>query len=328
MQPTTQRNIRQLHLKRVRTLEQAEAMVGNLLTDEDYHTLVNYDCDGYDADTGDVLFKLRKGVIPTNFAKDAYHSLREAARPTDNRASATNPDTPGLIQNTRHKNAFDTGGKQKGYVRSDGKISRSHFAKGNILSGVIGYYDRYPRFPYCRTTAFTQKNWDKFKKAYPIIKTVDDHYRELMPEQYAKQRALADITSPDFRIHDTAFTTITVNKNWQTSVHTDRGDFAEGFGNLVVLRAGRYTGGYFVLVEWGVAIDLNNCDLLLVDVHRPHGNTPIRLIDKNAERISLVMYYRENMKYCGTREQEREFLKHREPGSDLVTVNLNPNLKE
>jgi hypothetical protein len=138
-----------------------------------------------------------------------------------------------------------------------------------------------------------------------------------MPNEYKLQREVADNTSKDFVIPDTAFTTVTVNKNWQTAVHTDKGDFEEGFGNLVALRKGRYTGGYFVVPKWGVAFDLQNCDLLLVDVHQWHGNTPINKIDDDAKRISLVMYYRKNMINCGTADEENEFAKKRKEGTKL-----------
>ncbi len=139
------------------------------------------------------------------------------------------------------------------------------------------------------------------EKAYGIIKFVDNKYSELMPEHYALQREVADNTAQDFVIKDTAFTTITVNKNWQTAVHTDKGDFEKGFGNLVVLREGLYKGGYFVIPQWAVAFDMQNCDLLLCDVHQWHGNTPITKVDEKATRISLVMYYRHNMQKCGTK---------------------------
>ena len=138
-----------------------------------------------------------------------------------------------------------------------------------------------------------------------------------MPEHYKLQREEADKTSKDFVITNTAFTTVTVNSNWQTAVHTDAGDFENGFGNLVALRSGRYTGGYFVVPKWGVAFDLQQCDLLLVDVHQWHGNTPINLIDEDAKRISLVMYYRKNMISCGTAREEIEKAKKRKIGTSL-----------
>ncbi|NBR25654.1 MAG: hypothetical protein EBU08_18110 [Micrococcales bacterium] len=46
-------------------------------------------------------------------------------------------------------------------------------------------------------------------------------------------------------------------------------------------------------------------DLLLVNNHEVmHGNTPIVLNDENAERISLVCYFREKMLELGSKEYE------------------------
>ena len=51
----------------------------------------------------------------------------------------------------------------------------------------------------------------------------------------------------DFKIHDTVFTTVTVNKNFRTAAHYDAGDLKEGFGNLAVLQTGEYSGAYTVI---------------------------------------------------------------------------------
>lgn len=198
----------------------------------------------------------------------------------------------------------------------DGSLSKTNRAVP-VKSNIIGYMDRNPRFPNCRQTSFNEKQLQNFKKAYPIIKCVDKYYAKLMPEKYALQRSEADNTSKDFVIKNTAFTTVTVNKNWQTAVHKDKGDFENGFGNLIALRAGEFKGGYFVLPKWGVGFDLQNGDLLLTDVHQWHGNTPIHNVDPKAVRISLVMYYRKNMINCGTAAEELEKVKRRKKGDKI-----------
>jgi hypothetical protein len=287
------------------TDEQTKKLSGTLLTDKDYNKLFTSDVDVYDEETGQCIAKFRKRVIPSNIAEAAYENLKKAATPTNNRGTSTGTsDGKGKVSHHR--------------VKKDGTVSNSTGAHTAVNSGIIGFFDRNARYPYCRQTAFNINEFDKFKKAYPIIKFVDSQYEKLMPDHYAKQRAVADNTSSDFTIHNTAFTTVTVNKNWQTAVHTDKGDFAEGFGNLVVLRKGRYTGGYFVLPKWGVAFDMQNCDLLLTDVHQWHGNTPIHKIDEDATRVSLVMYYRENMIHCGTGEEEAQIAKRRQKGTRLT----------
>ena len=296
-------NTKTIKLKPTLTDEEVNKLKGALLSEKDYNTLITYDADVYCEETGKTIAKFRKKVIPSNIAQAAFDNLKGAAKPTNNR---------GIGAGEKENGKF-----QKRSIKQDGTISNTARALTDVNSGIIGYFDRNARFPYCRQTAFNEKEFSKFKKAYPIIKFVDRAYAELMPDEYALQRAVADETSDDFVIRDTAFTTVTVNKNWQTAVHTDKGDFEKGFGNLVALRKGRYVGGYFVVPKWGVAFDLQNCDLLLVDVHQWHGNTPIQKIDEDAMRISLVMYYRKNMIHCGTADEEVEIAKRRKAGTKL-----------
>ncbi len=295
--------IEKIVLKPVLTDEEANKLKGVLLSEKDYNTMINYNADIYCAETGKVIAKFRKKIIPNNIAKNAFDNLKDAASHTNNR---------GISSGDVHKDESETT-----MIKKDGTVSNTKKASQVTKSGIIGYFDRNPRFPYCRQTAFNEKQFNKFKKAYPIIKLVDTKYKELMPDHYKLQREMADNTSKDFVINDTSFTTVTVNKNWQTAIHTDNGDYEKGFGNLVVLRQGRYVGGFFVVPKWGVAFDIQNCDLLLVDVHQWHGNTPIQKIDEDATRVSLVMYYRSNMIHCGTADEEYEIVKNRNRGDKI-----------
>jgi hypothetical protein len=66
-----------------------------------------------------------------------------------------------------------------------------------------------------------------------------------------------------------------------------------------------------------VAVDVQNYAVLLMDVHKWHGNTPFDPDpDKNPkvgfERVSLVMYYRKNMIACGTAQEEGERAKRKQ----------------
>ena len=272
--------------------EKADGFIGTLLTDKDYQTLIDYDCDVYCAETGNLLAKFRRKVIPIDMIKYSYKSFQEAATVTTNRTAAS--------------------GQEGSYrINEDGTKGKTRVTPG-VNSGIIGYFDRTMRFPYCRMTSFTSQKFEKWNKCLPIVKRVNDLYKELIPEKWEIQKNYCEKTSPDFVIKDTVFTTVTVNKNFQTAVHTDKGDLQEGFGNLVALRKGRYVGGYFVLVRWGVAFNLQNGDVLFTDVHQPHGNTPIRKLEPDAERISLVIYYRENMINCGSAEEEVYVAKRRE----------------
>lgn len=175
-----------------------------------------------------------------------------------------------------------------------------------VLSGLAGWFDRYPRIPYGRATAYTQNQYDKFKLSFPFLQTLDRGFAELLPIRHAAQRAAADAIDPAFVVPGTVFTTITVNKTFRTAAHRDAGDFSNGLSNLLVLsNNGNYSGGYLVLPEVRMAIDVRPGDLLLVNNHEYiHGNTPITLLDESAERISLVCYLREKMLELGSKKYE------------------------
>jgi hypothetical protein len=175
-----------------------------------------------------------------------------------------------------------------------------------VLSGIAGWFDRYPRIPYGRATAYTQNSYDKFKLSFPFLQTLDRGFAELLPQRHSAQRAAADKIDPAFLVPQTVFTTITVNKTFRTAAHRDAGDFTNGLSNLLVLsNNGNYTGGYLILPEVRIAVNVRPGDLLLVNNHEYiHGNTPIELQDETAERVSLVCYLREKMLELGSKEYE------------------------
>jgi hypothetical protein len=296
--------MKKLVIKPLMSVEESDKLEGKLLGEDSYKTLVDYDADVFDKDTGVCIAKFRRGVVPGDIQEAAFKSLLPAATPTDARGVATGIDE-------------ETGKAKHNRIMKNGKRDKVNRAHKLVNSGIIGHFERSQRFPYCRLTAFNKNQFEKFVEAYPIIKLVDNLYAKLMPKHYKKQRSLADKTSKDFVIPNTSFTTVTVNKNWQTAVHKDAGDFKAGFGNLLALRKGKFTGGYFVVPRWGVAFDMQNGDVLLVDVHQWHGNTPIKA-DPGAVRLSLVMYYREKMIHCGTMEEELKRVQKRKKGDKLI----------
>lgn len=127
-----------------------------------------------------------------------------------------------------------------------------------------------------------------------------------MPDHYKRQHRKAKQTY--FKIADTAFTTVTTNVNYKTAIHTDRGDDAEGFGNLVVIERGKYTGAETCFPQYGVGVNVRTGDVLFMDVHEWHGNLPIRLENKDAVRLSIVCYLRHRL-WEKTRGKTKKFMK-------------------
>jgi len=196
---------------------------------------------------------------------------------------------------------------RKEETRGVGETYISDTTYANVVnSGIAGWFDRYPRIPYGRATSYTQNHFDKFKLAFPFLQTLDSGFKELLPQRHAAQRAAADKIDPAFLVPGTVFTTVTVNKTFRTASHRDAGDFSDGLSNLLVLsNNGNYSGGYLILPEVRVAINIRPGDLLLVNNHEYiHCNTPMVMHDEEAERISLVCYLREKMLELGSKDYE------------------------
>lgn len=198
-------------------------------------------------------------------------------------------------------------------------ISQTSYANP-VNSGIAGFFDRYPRYPYGRVCSYNWKNPELFEKAYPYIRKLDKGFKVLVPDRYAAQRRAADKLDSRFTVAgDTVFTTLTINKNFRTAAHRDAGDLNEGFSNLGVISTGKdFTGGYLVLPEFRVAVNIRPGDLLLINNHEGmHGNTPIESVTGNpddVERMSIVVYFREKMLELGSYEYEtarRQFVESR-----------------
>ena len=182
----------------------------------------------------------------------------------------------------------------------------SETSYGNpVDSGIAGWFDRYPRIPYGRATTYTRDNFQKFSMAYPFLQSLARGFKQFLPQRYANQKTATDKIDQKFVIEGTPFTTVTVNKTFRTAAHRDAGDFTEGMSNLLTLsNDGRYSGGYLIFPEIRTAVNVRPGDLLLVNNHEViHGNTPI-VCEEGSERISLVVYLRENMMQLGSWEYE------------------------
>ena len=242
-------------------------------------------------------------VIPVAEQRVAYSILRRIhCTPTNRGVAVTGEGAPHRIL--------------KDGTRSKTRDIPTRAFRGQS-SAIIGYYDRYIRIPYCRATAFNLRYPGRFDKLRPFIKHCDATFRRYAPERYAAQRAAADATSPDFVINDTAFSTITVNKNWRTRAHYDAGDYEDGMGVMTCLRAGHYGGGALVFPKYGLAVDMASGGVLLADVHELHGNTAIMGNAGGYERVSCIFYFRNKMQMCGTAAEELERAKNRKPGDPL-----------
>jgi len=208
-------------------------------------------------------------------------------------------------------------------IKKQGGISKMK-VNNQVASNPIGFYESGKNFADlpCRLTHFTRTNFEKYNDGLPFIQHIDKLFKKLIPEAHKKQLVRAD-TKPHLKIPKTAFSTVTINRNFRTAMHRDAGDFRDGFGNLTVIERGKYHGGYTIFPQYGVAIDLRNNDFVAMDVHQWHCNTPMYETEEDKEfnatldyafkdnpevgtagiyekytRISFVCYLREKIANC------------------------------
>jgi 2-oxoglutarate-Fe(II)-dependent dioxygenase family protein len=287
--------------------EETNRLEAQLLQPGCYDLLVEDDTTVYKPD-GSVLLIYRKAVIPIPVCIKAARVLRKAALPTKNRGVAVG------IQPIDPTKEVRSGRLKTRRIMEDGKLSNTTESP-SVLSGVVGAFDRNTRFPYCRLTAFTQKNWAQVQEALPLLQIATEVFREALPHRFKAQWDHIERTHAEYRLGGTAFTTLTVNKNWQTAVHKDAGDLKEGFGVMSAIRSGQFDGLYTVFPQFRVAVSMRTGGICLADVHEWHGNSPVTNTRENWERLSLVMYYRENMDRCGSLAEELERVKKRKGGA-------------
>jgi hypothetical protein len=194
-------------------------------------------------------------------------------------------------------------------------VCATTYANG-VMSGIAGWFDRYPRIPFGRATSYTAREPEKFAMAYPFLQSLAKGFKDLLPWRYNNQMEAAKKLDPRFLVPETPFTTVTVNKSFRTACHFDAGDLTSGLSNLLTLtNNGNYKGCHLVAPEYRVAVNPRPGDLLLINNHEVmHGNTQIELLDEEAERISLVVYFREKMLELGSKEYEDtryDFVEHR-----------------
>jgi hypothetical protein len=257
--------------------------------------IIEHDADVYvrDGDGGSekLLLRFRKDVLSPQKRQAFYENVIEFAHhTTENRGNATGNNGKRGVQ----------------YNKS-------------VKSNILGFFDRWsPKQKYkfrnhgfradidVRPCRFNMEHPAQYKLLLPLLQEIDQWYKRLVPEQYAKQFRKAR-SIPVFRVAGTAFTTVTTNVNYRTSIHHDKGDDEEGFGNLVVLERGEYTGGETCFPQYGLAVDVREGDVLFMDVHESHGNLPIKTVraatveegneegDSDAIRLSVVCYLRKKI---------------------------------
>lgn len=223
-------------------------------------------------DSGRLLCCVARKVIPRDLCDLAVACFKHAGEMVStNRGVAA-----GLPHRTR-KNGFERGVP--------------------VHSSIAGYIDSTRHDRPCRLTAFSREHFDEYTRGLAFVREVNRCFARYVPEAYLRQYSEAEKTGSEFHIVGTAFSTVTVNKDFRTALHRDAGDFKPGMGNLVVCADGIH-GGLLLFPRYKLAVQAETGDYMAIDVHEPHCNSPITKLREDGYRMSFVLYLRERMSRC------------------------------
>lgn len=321
--------VKQVILEPKLTNDEIKAREGTYFTEKDADTIYKEDIDVYakdpDAPGGKrLLARLRKNVIPHDIIKLAWKNFYNSASASRNRGAAAGPiDLKSKYWTKRKPTALKSWSAR--YIHN-GKVSKMR-VNNNVFSSVLGYFEQTPFMGLpCRLTSYTQKYFEEYKAGIPYIQAIDALFKKLVPDRYTPQYKQAH-SKPQFQIADTAFSSVTMNRNFRTGLHMDDGDLRSGFGNLSVIERGKYEGGYTLFPRYKIGFDLRTGDFLAMDVHEWHCNTEIiespsnkkynkdlpviylndvetgtQGVDKKYSRLSFVCYLREKLVKCNAKD--------------------------
>jgi hypothetical protein len=191
----------------------------------------------------------------------------------------------------------------------------------NVYSNVLGVLDRSARLPYGRLTASTAKRYDDFVAQGHIYKEISDLYRCTMEDEWNYiHNVMKECKSPEYTLMGTqTFSTITVNYNWPTMLHTDGANNDRGVAVLTAITneaydGEKFDGSLFIVPPLGLAFRLKHGDFLICDnCNLAHGQD--EQIDKvpDVDNIVCVYYARAAMTKLDPLECEtcrHNFIKH------------------
>ena len=285
--------------------EKIEVKQGEFLT---CNNIIQTDCDLYNRDTGEIIFSFKKNVIDDTHYNNLHKGIINHARTISNNRgnSAGKVSITGLNKHQENwkpeahpvelvdKNGIktETQSSSSFFKYADGRLSK-RARSNNVMSSAIGGFDKNAGNP-CRLTHYTKNNLQKYVSVFPLCEKISELYFSYFPNKWYSQFNKYEQCPKEFVIPNTNFSTITLNCDFRTATHVDKGDAKEGLTCFTILKNGEFTGGELIFPEYNIAVNVCQGDLLIFDPHQIHCNNPLQ----GSGRVSFVFYLRNKMNLC------------------------------
>lgn len=254
------------------------------------HKTINKDIVLYDCDTGEIVLAYAPKYFAKDKIKEAVSDLEKAAPLTGFRGEAAGKaDMMNIKMNISGKKGANISVSKEAswaniYRPSGSRISLSNF----VMSGNIGNYARKRLNTVRDATTPTNGTQGLIDESVRFLKDrVPELYKMMMTSIDGKYRYGGD---------ESPFTTITINKDFKTAMHRDKGNL-NGYAVLTASHIGSpFKGGRLHFPQYGICVPLREGDALLANVKLLHGNDEIIYPKEDSSRISFVLYSREDFK--------------------------------
>jgi len=173
-------------------------------------------------------------------------------------------------------------------------------------SRVFGYHPREPiRHNFCASHSLSKEHPKKNKIICDFANDLSNYYKKYCGEVFLDHMQTAqEKILPEWTIRGTPFTSGIINKNNILHYHYDSGNLKNAYSNMVAFKS-NITGGHLSIPEYDIGLEIANNSILLFDGQKIlHGVTPMRKLNENAYRYTLVYYTLKMMWKCEPLTQE------------------------
>jgi hypothetical protein len=272
------------------------------------YKIINEDFIVRDYETGRFILAYKKNALNNDIIDGAIKDLRSVAILSGFRGDAAGKvDFKNIKKNISNlANADINPNPNVSWAEIKRKSTGSRIYLSNyVKSGNIGFYNRV-KLGFREADPPTEATSKFLENIGEVIKDITPKVHKCYMDMVPKKYRYGGDKSP--------FTTITVNENFRTSMHVDKGnigcetgfklqedaseDHKKHHSAISVLTASYinspYEGAALIFPQYSIGVPLTRGDILVADVNLLHGNEPINF-KKDGTRISFVLYVRENI---------------------------------
>lgn len=295
-----------------------EAKAGEFYDSSHYDKVITESEYGFNGQ-GEVLFCFIKGAIKEEKRREYANIIRSACKSkTKNRGASAGPcdlryfPKAATVLCDKHGNEFNDDKPRYSvfYKNKEGKVV-NRCQSNMVRSGVAGYFDKVAGLP-CRKVGWSNRNPLRHEKLIELASEIEENHKKFCETSYKYHKEQASKCREDLLFKDTIYSTMTLNYDFRTASHIDKGDLKNGLSTLTIFEdvPNNYSKFYLGLPEYKICFDVRDGDTLIFNAHEYHANTEFEVLSDKlpvddltgnnfAGRMSVVCYLRDRLHLCG-----------------------------